>query len=612
MGTTVQDGARPDGFSPPAQETRTVRDRVLDWAEQWQRALPERDEGALRRLLTDDVSWRDVVSLTWDVRQSHGVDAVVAELVAAARDAQVAGVRIDDERPEPRVVDPEAGIIEAFLRFDTRLVEARLLAQLTPSPEGGLRAVVLSTTFESLRAAPPRDMTRRPEQLGFEPTEPGQAWGDHFAERVDFADRDPEVLVVGGGHCGIGAAAGLVRFGVDVLVVDPHQRIGDQWRERYDALALHSPSDITALPFFDQPAFLPEYLPKDRWADYLETYVRFHEVPCWTDTRVASATLDDAASRWDVELRHGDGRTRLVHPRHLVMATGFSGEPYVPALPGLAEFGGQVMHSTRYRSGKEHRNARAVVVGTGTSGHDIALDLARHGADVTMLQRGPTTIVSLGTARLGYGHTPGMPLDELDQRGAALLIKPVFLRTAQGYTALTQQLDEELLAALRQAGMLLDTGADGTGWLGKVFRTGSGYYFDVGASQAIIDGDIRVVQMSDVDSFVERGIRMRDGSERDVDVVVLATGFQNPAIEAERVLGAEVASRLGPIGGLGEDGEMRHFCRPTPQRNLWFSMGTIADARRAYFWLPGQIKARLAGLVPESVREDDGTVSGVA
>src|SRR6202035_6186082 len=99
-----------------------------------------------------------------------------------------------------------------------------------------------------------------------------------------FEDRDPDVLVVGGGHSGVMVAAQLGQMGVDTLVIDRHPRVGDNWRRRYDFLALHNKTDVVHFPFMSFPDTFPEYMPKDKLAAWLEHYVEALDIPFWTDT----------------------------------------------------------------------------------------------------------------------------------------------------------------------------------------------------------------------------------------------------------------------------------------------------------------------------------------
>jgi putative flavoprotein involved in K+ transport len=110
--------------------------------------------------------------------------------------------------------------------------------------------------------------------------------------------------------------------------------------------------------------------------------------------------------------------------------------------------------------------------------------------------------------------------------------------------------------------------------------------------------------------FVPEGIALEDGSVRELDLVVMATGYEPLEVEVERYFGADVADRVGPVGRLGADGERRNFCKPTPQEHLWFTFGGIVEGRRSASWMALMIKAQLDGLVPALHRGEDGQLIG--
>ena len=176
-------------------------------------------------------------------------------------------------------------------------------------------------------------------------------------------------------------AAGAVS--VDTLIVDREQRIGDNWRKRYHALTLHNQVQVNHLPYMPFPPNWPTYIPKDKLANWFEAYVEAMELNFWTDTEFEGGSYDEKEGRWTVTLRRADGSKRTMHPRHVVLATGVSGIPSVPEIAGLKDFAGKVMHSSQYDDGESWKGKRAIVIGTGNSGHDIAQDLHSSGADVT-------------------------------------------------------------------------------------------------------------------------------------------------------------------------------------------------------------------------------------
>ena len=221
------------------------------------------------------------------------------------------------------------------------------------------------------------------------------------------------MLVVGGGQAGLSIAARLKQLQIDALIVDREARIGDNWRKRYHALTLHNQVQVNHLPYMPFPPNWPVYIPKDKLANWFEAYVESMELNFWTGTEFESGAYDEAEGRWSVVLRRADGTRRTMHPRHIVMATGVSGIPNLPDIPGLKNFGGTVLHSSRYDDGENWKGKKAIVIGTGNSGHDIAQDLHSSGAEVTLVQRSLDpdhqyrAVGATGLFRLQRGHAGG-------------------------------------------------------------------------------------------------------------------------------------------------------------------------------------------------------------
>jgi cation diffusion facilitator CzcD-associated flavoprotein CzcO len=147
------------------------------------------------------------------------------------------------------------------------------------------------------------------------------------------------------------------------------------------------------LPF---PKNWPQFTPKDKLGDWFEAYVSLMELNVWTKTTLANASFDDEKAQWSVDIIR-DGNERTIQPKHVILCTGHAGEPLVPSFPGQAEFKGQVYHGSQHAEASESKvkGKKVIVVGTGNSGHDIAEDYHYVGAEVTMLQRSGTYVLSL-------------------------------------------------------------------------------------------------------------------------------------------------------------------------------------------------------------------------
>jgi putative flavoprotein involved in K+ transport len=349
------------------------------------------------------------------------------------------------------------------------------------------------------------------------------------------------------------------------------------------------------MPF---PPSWPTYIPKDKLAGWFEAYVESLELNYWTSTELEGGRYDDRDGRWTITLRRADGTRRTMRPRHVVMATGVSGIPNIPDIPSLKQFGGTVLHSSRYEDGDAWKGKRAIVVGTGNSGHDIAQDLQSSGAEVTLVQRSPTLIVNIEpSAQLPYAlYDEGPSLEDCDLITVAT---PLALghRTHQILTEQARQIDKPLLDGLERVGFRLDFGENGTGWQFKYLTRGGGYYFNVGCSDLLVAGKIRLLQFADIERFTADGARLNSGEAVPADLIVLATGYKGQEQLVAKLFGKDTAERVGPIWGFGPEQELRNMFMRTPQPGLWFIAGSLAQCRIYSKYMALQIKALEAGVL---------------
>src|SRR5207244_2834335 len=168
----------------------------------------------------------------------------------------------------------------------------------------------------------------------------------------------------------------------------------------------------------------------------------------WTGTEFEGGSYDENEQRWTVTLRRADGSTRTMHPRHVVLATGVSGIPSVPEIAGLKDFAGKVMHSSGYDAGENWKGKRAIVIGTGNSGHDIAQDLYSSGAEVTLVQRSSTLVVSIEpSAQLVYTPYNDGTLEDNDLIATSMPLK-LARRSHAMTTEKSKEFDKDLLEGL--------------------------------------------------------------------------------------------------------------------------------------------------------------------
>ena len=559
------------------------------WLASFEQALAGRDGDLLARLFHADCHWRDVLAMTWQIRTLNGRDSMVGELIAHAARAQPSGFRIDPQRTAPRRAT-RAGTeaIEAIFQFETAAGRGHGVLRLLPEETAPPRAWTLLTALDEIKGFEERVGRSRPKGESYSRDFRGPNWLDLRKSAAAYAGRDPDVLVVGGGQAGLSIAARLAQLHVDALIVDRGERIGDNWRNRYHALTLHNQVHVNHLPYMPFPPNWPAYIPKDKLANWFEAYVESMELNYWTGTEFRGASYDEAAERWSVVLHRADGEERKLRPRHIVMATGASDIPNLPDIPTLRDFGGTVLHSSEYGDGESWRGRNALVIGTGNSGHDIAQDLYSSGASVTLVQRSPTLIVNIEpSAQFPYAlYEEGPPLEDCDLITASIPL-PLSRKSHRLLTEQAKQADKDLLDRLERVGFKLDFGEDGTGWQFKYLTRGGGYYFNVGCSDLIVEGKIGLAQFSEMDKLLQG-----------TDLVVLATGYKGQEYLVRQLFGDDIAARVGPIWGFGDEQELRNMFTRTPQPGLWFIAGSFAQCRIYSKYLALQLKACEIGLLP--------------
>ena len=571
------------------------------WLASFEAALRTGDASQIGALFHEDCYWRDVLAFTWHLSSAQGRGPIGTALAAAQERTDARHFHVPQGRRAPRRVT-RVGIdsIEAIFEFETATGRGAGLLRLsaTPDGDGDMRAWLVSTVLEQISGHEERIGARRPSGAAYSRNFGGDNWADMRRKAVAYDDRAPAVLVVGGAQSGLAIAARLNQLGVDTLVVERWPRIGDSWRRRYHSLALHNSTHINHLPYMDFPPTWPTYIPKDMLANWFEFYADAMEINCWTGTEFVGGTWDEAGQCWVARVRRADGSERVLRPRHLVFANGVSSVPKLPELPGLNDFAGCVVHAEDFDTGTAWTGKNALIVGTGSSANDIALDLHSNGVNTTLIQRGSTTVVSIDpSARLNEAvFDEGGALADSD----LIVSSPPPALVLIGYRAVTKRmakLDEALIAGLKSIGFKHDFGEDGTGHQMKYFRRGGGYNLDAGSSALMIKGELGLLPSERIERFVAKGALLTNGETVPADLLVLATGYHPQDELVRRTLGPEIADRVGPVWGIGADGELRNMYTRTPQQGLWFMAGSLPQCRIKSKWLALQIKAVELGLL---------------
>ncbi|GAB92354.1 putative oxidoreductase [Gordonia rhizosphera NBRC 16068] len=566
-----------------------------DWVDTLNVAIGARDSDALTALFCEDATWRDFMAFRWDFVSKVGRGAVVAALLEWAESCDATGFTLHDQLP-PVVGD---GQIEVFFDFTTSNRIDRGYVRLVRAGDG-YAAMTVQSQITEIEGHPELVNRHRSEGKVYGIVPGRSRWRADRQAEAAFEQDEPAVLILGAGHNGLAVAARLAALDVPTLVVDRHARVGDQWRNRYEALALHSSVFGDHMPYLPLPPTWTAHTPKDKFADWLECYSTLMDVNVWTGTEYLDGDYDEVAQRWTIRVRREDGTIRELRPRHFFVAGGMFGAPKVPDISGIETFAGRYMHSDAFKDGADFAGKRALVVGSGVSGHEIVQDLYEHGADVTMVQRSSTYVVTYDSYhRFGnslFGEEMTFPVEYADQVNNS----SPWVRSVPGFKRVVEQsaeADRDLLDRLQSAGFKLNWGPEGTGVVGAHQSGYDGYQIDIGASQLIADGRVKLKQGVELASIDQHTVTFTDGSTLDVDVIVFATGYHQFWGHMGPSLGA-AAAKIDTAYSRAADGEYANTWRRSAQPGLWFGSGFIRMARFYSRFSAFLIKAIELGIEP--------------
>ncbi len=567
-------------------------------------ALAASDAAAVANLFEPEGYWRDLVSFTWNIKTMEGRPAIVEML-----EAQLAAIRPRGFAVTPGEKAEDGGDFDqAWIDFETEVGRGHGHVRL----RGG-KIWTLLTTLKEIKGHEEHRGRTRPQGVAHTADPSRKTWAEARAEEAETLGRSvqPYVVIIGGGQGGIALGARLRQLGVPTIIVEKNARPGDSWRNRYKSLCLHDPVWYDHLPYIPFPENWPVFAPKDKIGDWLEMYTKVMELNYWSSTTAKSARYDEAAKEWAVVVEQG-GTEIVLRPKQLVFATGMSAKANWPTFPGQDVFEGEQQHSSTHPGPDAYKGKRVVVIGSNNSSHDICAALWEAGADVTMVQRSTTHIVrseplmkhGLGSLYSEEALAKGMTTEKADLIFASIPYRllPEFQKPI--YDTIKAE-DAEFYAGLEKAGFMLDWGADGTGLFMKYLRRGSGYYIDVGASQLIIDGRIKLKAGWDVERLTRDAVVLKDGTVLPAYLVVYATGYGSMNGWVADLVSREMADKVGKVWGLGSDtpkdpgpweGEQRNIWKPTAQEGLWFHGGNLHQSRHYSQFLSLQLKARQVGL----------------
>lgn len=307
-----------------------------------------------------------------------------------------------------------------------------------------------------------------------------------------------DAMVIGGGAAGLGAAASLRRRGVEVVVLERGDGVGESWRRRYDGVRLNTVRWMSGLPGMRIPRAAGRWPARSEFADYLRSYAARQRIE--VRTGVEAERIERSADGWHVETSAGP-----LEARYVVVAAGYDHSPRLPDWPGREQFAGELLHSADYRDPEPFRDRHVLVVGAGNSGIEIATELVRgEAASVQLSIRTPPNILT----RELFG-LPATPVAWLTERAPD--------RLADLGGALIQRL---LWGDLERHGVAKAPYGIAT----ELRRTQLGPVVDSGFVELLKAGRLEVVPA--VEGFDGLDVLLRGGRRVLPDVVIAATGFR--------------------------------------------------------------------------------------
>ncbi|KAF8531798.1 hypothetical protein BDD12DRAFT_766386 [Trichophaea hybrida] len=552
------------------------------WLAALNQCLPSVSEESLSSLFLTDSFWRDHLCLSWDYKTAHQLPNIYS-LLSSSRIETITRSSSHPILVLPLDFEGQVPAITAFVDVKTTVGHGRGIIRLLEDSDGKWKAYTVFTALMGLDKYPEKLGKTRPVGVTHGADKGRKNWSERRQEEKEFLNTQPTVLIVGAGHSGLVVAARLKMMGIESLVIDRNERVGDNWRKRYHQLVLHDPVQFDHMPYLPFPTCWPTFTPKDKIGDWFEFYASALELNVWTSSQILASSWDEASESWTVTVSRGLATPdRELRPSHIILATGASGIPQMPEISGLDSFKGDVIcHSSSFLGAKvDGQGRKAVVVGCCNSAHDIAQDYYEKGYDVTIVQRGSTCVMTseslLGVMMKGVYDEDGPPVEDADLLFHSFPIA-LFKRNQVLATNEIARRDKEVLNGLEKVGFTLDKGPDNSGLFMKYLESGGGYYLDIGASNLIATGAIKFQKIGSIIEVLPDGIKFDTGT-LPADEIVFATGFGSMVTTARRILGDETLKGVGDVWGFNENAEMKGIWRQA-KKGLWFMGGSLALSR---------------------------------
>jgi len=478
----------------------------------------------------------------------------------------------DDLRPDPmRMLEPDAGITPEQLAEGRRLAlealarfrDAGGVPASAPAP-GALRRLI---DFVTGGGATDAYLPLLAEELALEGDRRAPTW---TKAGVD-PDRPFQVVIVGAGMSGIVLAHRLQQAGVPFVVLDKNADVGGTWFENtYPGCRVDVPNTFYSYSFAQTAAWPQFFSTQAVLLDYFRTvvdelglreHIRF-------GTEVVDATWDDDASTWTLRVRGADGGVEELTGDALVSATGQLNRPHFPEIPGRERFGGPSFHSAQWDHGVDLTGKRVAVIGTGASAAQLVPPVAEQASRLLVFQRTAPWLISTPNyqddlpagMRWVLRHLPTYARwDRLwvfwrmhESLLPACVVDPSWEPQERSVSPMNDLVRELFTAFLRDEFVDDDLFAKVLPQYPPVSKR---VIRDNGAWSRALTADHVELVTDPIAEITERGVRMADGTEHEVDVIVYGTGFS----ASEFLTPMQVRGRDGVDLHEQWDGEARAY-----------------------------------------------------
>jgi indole-3-pyruvate monooxygenase len=314
-----------------------------------------------------------------------------------------------------------------------------------------------------------------------------------------------DTLIIGASAAGLACAVCLKQYQIPFILLEQYDKVGVEWRHRYDRLHLHTPKKNSALPHFRMPGNYDKYVSKNDFVDYLQQYSDEFNIEPLFNRKVIQAYRKE--NNWETSTT-----TEKFISQNLIIATGYSRKPFQPEVKGIENFKGELIHSSQYKNGESYKGKKVLVIGFGNSACEIAIDLHEHHALPFLSARGGVNIIPRDIA--------GIPI-------VNIVVAESWLSKIS--PALVDAINKPILTLMYGRYKKYGLTKLPYGPITQITKHGRIPLLDIGTMNLIKKGKINVYP--GIDQITSTGVRFTDGRVEKFDAIIFATGYESAVSE---------------------------------------------------------------------------------